>query len=92
MAKASLGALLASLLVCVPCLLTVVAAVGGLAVLSAAGGWLADNALVTVLGAGGVTLSLVFGVLIYRQRRRAACEVGSPEPPIESNPVAALPL
>ncbi len=62
-------------LFCLPCLLPVIAAVIGVAAFSAAGGWLAGNALAVALGSGAAAVgaALVTYVVIAR-RRRTSCE------------------
>lgn len=74
MEKTGLGALIASLALCLPCLVVVVAAVGGGALASGAAGWLARNAAVAVVGVG-TAIALAAGILIYRRRCAAECEV-----------------
>jgi len=72
MGKGWTVALLASLLVCLPCVVTVLVALGGLALLSAAWGALRDNVALVLLG--GMAAGLVIAGAIYRIRGRAkAC-------------------
>ena len=62
-------------LLCLPCLLSVIAAVIGVAAFSAIGGWLTGNALAVALGSSAVALgaALVTYVVVAR-RRRTSCE------------------
>ena len=61
-------------LLCLPCLLPVIAAVIGVAAFSAIGGWLTGNALAVALGSSAVALgaALVTYVVVAR-RRRTTC-------------------
>ncbi len=77
MSKNALGAPLIGFLFCLPCLAVLVGAAGGLALASAVGGWLTDNALLAALGLV-VLLPVVLAGLVYWSRRRAACEVPTP--------------
>lgn len=74
MDKTGLGAVLASLLFCLPCLLVALGAAGGLALASGAAGWLAGNAAIAVLGVIAA-VALGAGILAYRRRCAAACEI-----------------
>lgn len=76
--KTTVGPLgvLGALLVCLPCLLPVIAVLGGVAVFTALGGFIMDNALTLGLGSGGVTASLATAayIMLARRRHSAACE------------------
>ena len=80
MEKTGVGAALASLLLCLPCLLVALAAAGGVALASGAAAWLADNALIAIAGlaaAGTVGAAIV----AYRRSCAAACEI---DPAVEN--------
>jgi hypothetical protein len=72
--KTAIGVVVASLLLCLPCLLVAVGAAGGVVLVSGAAAWLADNALIAVLGVGAA-LALGAAIIAYRRRCAAACEV-----------------
>ncbi len=67
MERTGLGALLVSALVCLPCMVTVLATLGGLALLSATWGALRDN--VAFILPGGMGAALVIAGAVYRIRR-----------------------
>lgn len=66
-------------LVCLPCLLPVIAALVGVAALSAAGGWLTGNAVAVGLAVAAppAGLAAAFYVVAAR-RRRTQCSVKGP--------------
>ncbi len=75
--KGAIGPLgvLGALLLCLPCLLPVIAVLGGVAVFSALSGFITDNALVVGLGIAGAIASLVAAYIVRARRRHsAACE------------------
>ena len=74
MLKSALGGPLIGLLFCLPCLAVLVGAAGGLALATAVGGWLTNNALLAALGLVAL-LPVVLAGLAYWKRRRASCEV-----------------
>lgn len=76
MDKTGLGAVLASLLLCLPCLLVAVGAAGGVVLVSGAAAWIADNSIIAIAGllAAAVTAGAIFA---YRRRCAAACEIQS---------------
>jgi hypothetical protein len=65
-----------AVLVCLPCLLPVLAVLIGAGALAGFGGWIGDNALFLSLGGAAVIVGLaaLVGVLTARRRRAAACE------------------
>jgi hypothetical protein len=65
-----------AVLLCLPCLLPVLAVLIGAGALSGFGGWIGGNALVVSLGGAAVAVGLlVFAVAFTARRRRAAaCE------------------
>ncbi len=78
--KAGAPLALAALL-CLPCLLPVIVAAIGIATFSAAGGWLANNALVVVLASSGAIAGAVLATyMVLAKRRRPACETDEPLP------------
>lgn len=68
-------------LVCLPCLLPVLAALTGVAALSALGGWLTDNA--TMIGVGATVALASFGLagfVLLARRRALTCRANEPDP------------
>lgn len=65
-----------AVLLCLPCLLPVLAVFIGVGAFSAFGGFLADTALAVWLGAGAVLLAVPAGgwALVARRRRGTVCE------------------
>ena len=65
----------AAALLCLPCLLPVLAVLVGAGALTGFGGWIIANALLVGLGGGTVlaALALLAGAVIVRKRRAAAC-------------------
>jgi len=62
-------------LLCLPCLLPVIAAVIGVAAFSAMGGWLAGNALAVALGSSAAAVGAAFVTyVVLARRRRTNCE------------------
>lgn len=76
--KTAVGPLgiLSAVLLCLPCLLPLIAVLGGVAILSAMGGFITANAFVVGLGAGGAIASLATAAYVVRTRARrgSACE------------------
>jgi hypothetical protein len=72
---------LGALLLCLPCLLPVIAVLGGVAVFAALVSFITDNALLFGLGSGGVAASLAMAAHVVRTRRRngAGCEWPDPQ-------------
>ncbi|MDE3097071.1 MAG: hypothetical protein KGK07_13870 [Chloroflexota bacterium] len=69
------GIIGAAALLCLPCLLPVLAVLVGAGALTGFGGWISANALLAGLGGGTVlaACALLATALIARKRRAAAC-------------------
>lgn len=78
--KGNVGPLgvLGALLLCLPCLLPFIAVLGGVAVFTALGGFIADNAFVVGLDGGGAIASLAAGAYLARTHRRRGAVCASP--------------
>ncbi len=74
MKKTGLGAVLAPLLICLPCLVVVIGAAGGVALASSAAAWLAGNAIIAVFGIAAA-VALGVAIVAHWRRRVAACEI-----------------
>jgi hypothetical protein len=72
-AKTALGAIVLPLAACLPCLLVVFGAAGGLALAGAVAAWLTDQAVITMLAAGGAIVIAATAVA-YRRRCAERCE------------------
>jgi hypothetical protein len=72
--KTGLGAVLASLVLCLPCLLGALAAAGGVALASGAAAWVADNAVIAVAGLAAA-VAVGAAIVAYRRRGAAGCDV-----------------
>ncbi len=69
------AALMGAVLLCLPCLLPVLAVLVGAGALTGFGGWITANALLVGLGASATlaAFALLATALIARKRRAAAC-------------------